>query len=86
MLTEIDFRASTRRGGASVSYKEDSADETGSEDLVEVDWEAEVAVPQEPDNAETIEKILDSRMGRKGGTYCVTRIAMTTYADNFSYT
>lgn len=67
-------RASTRRGGASVSYKEDSADETGSEDLVEVDWEAEAAVPQEPDNAETIEKILDSRMGKKGATGPTTTI------------
>jgi len=68
-------RATTRRGGASVSYKEDSADETGSEDLVEVDWENEPAAPQEPDNAETIEKILESRMGKRGATGPTT----TTY-------
>jgi hypothetical protein len=50
-----------------VSYKEDSdEDKTGSEDLVEVEWnEAETAA--EPDNAETIEKILSYRRGKKGG-------------------
>jgi chromodomain-helicase-DNA-binding protein 1 len=50
-----------------VSYKEDSDEEkTGSEDLVEVEWN-ETETPAEPDNAETIEKILAYRRGKKGG-------------------
>nr|CAG4651344.1 EOG090X0DZ9 [Simocephalus serrulatus] len=62
-------RPATRRQGASVSYKEDSAEETGSEDLVEVDWGQEaVAAAVESENAETIERIIDTRMGRKGAT------------------
>lgn len=62
------FRPSTRRQGASVSYKENSAEETGSEDLVEVEWGQEaVAAAVESENAETIERIIDTRMGRKGG-------------------
>ena len=65
------FRPSTRRQArqaTSVSYKEDSAEETGSEDLVEVDWGQEaVAAAVESENAETIERIIDTRMGRKGG-------------------
>lgn len=61
-------RPTTRRQGPSVSYKEDSAEETGSEDLVEVDWNQEAAAAvAETDNAETIEKIIETRMGRKGG-------------------
>ncbi|XP_046453090.1 chromodomain-helicase-DNA-binding protein 1-like isoform X2 [Daphnia pulex] len=62
-------RPSTRRQGASVSYKENSAEETGSEDLVEVEWGQEaVAAAVESENAETIERIIDTRMGRKGAT------------------
>lgn len=66
--TDVFFRPSTRRQGASVSYKENSAEETGSEDLVEVEWGQEaVAAAVESENAETIERIIDTRMGRKGG-------------------
>jgi hypothetical protein len=57
-----------------VSYKEDSdEDKTGSEDLVEVEWN-EAETPAEPDNAETIEKIISYRRGKKGGTekFCLT--------------
>lgn len=62
------FRPATRRQGASFSYKENSAEETGSEDLVEVEWgQEEVAAAVESENAETIERIVDTRMGRKGG-------------------
>lgn len=65
---DIFCRPSTRRQGASVSYKENSAEETGSEDLVEVEWGQEaVAAAVESENAETIERIIDTRMGRKGG-------------------
>lgn len=49
-----------------MSYKEASADETGSEDLVEVEWN-QTDVPAEPDNAETIEKVVAQRTGKKGG-------------------
>lgn len=66
----LSARPATRRKGASVSYKEDSADETDSEDLVEVDWGQEaIAAATETENAETIERIIDTRYGRKGGLF-----------------
>jgi len=50
-----------------VSYKEDSdEDKTGSEDIVEVEWN-EAETPVEADNAETIEKVIAYRRGKKGG-------------------
>nr|CAD7429760.1 unnamed protein product [Timema monikensis] len=59
-------RNDKRRAAAAVSYKEDSEDKTGSDDLVEVEWnEAEMAAA-EPDNAETIERIITLRRGKKG--------------------
>lgn len=58
-------RQVTRRTGAAVSYKEESEERTDSEDLVEQD---ETEVPAEPDNAETIERILGQRNGKKGGS------------------
>lgn len=66
--SEINLcRHANRRTAAAVSYKEDSDEEkTGSEDLVEVEWN-ETETPAEPDNAETIEKILAYRRGKKGG-------------------
>lgn len=60
------FRQVTRRTGASVSYKEESEEETHSEDLMDVD---EAAATAEPDNAETIERILAQRIGKKGGRF-----------------
>jgi len=59
------LRRNSKRGGAHVSYKEASDDGTESEDLVEVDWST--YEPPEPDNAETIEKIIAQRIGKKGG-------------------
>ncbi|XP_059478871.1 chromodomain-helicase-DNA-binding protein 1 isoform X2 [Neocloeon triangulifer] len=59
-----------KRAGAHVSYKEASDDGTGSEDLVEVDWTNYEA--PEPDNAETIEKIIAQRVGKKGATGNIT--------------
>lgn len=60
------YRQTSLRTNKSVTYKEASDLETGSEDLVDVD-EEEVAAPIEPDNAETIEKVLASRRGKRGG-------------------
>ncbi|XP_015190344.1 PREDICTED: chromodomain-helicase-DNA-binding protein 1 isoform X4 [Polistes dominula] len=65
-------RQVTRRTGTAVSYKEESEEGTDSEDLVEVD---EVAPTNaEPDNAETVERILGQRIGKKGVTGNVTTI------------
>ena len=52
-----------------MSYKEDSdEDKTGSEDIVEVEWN-EAETPVEADNAETIEKVIAYRRGKKGGKW-----------------
>lgn len=56
----------TRRTGTAVSYKEESEEGTGSEDLVEVDENAATS-QTETDNSETIERILQMRIGKKGG-------------------
>lgn len=46
------------------SYKEDQNDfETDSDDLIEM----EGAEEQQDDDSETIEKVLDTRIGKKGG-------------------
>ncbi|XP_021925185.1 chromodomain-helicase-DNA-binding protein 1 isoform X3 [Zootermopsis nevadensis] len=67
-------RHANRRAAATVSYKEDSdEDKTGSDDLVEVEWN-EADTPAEPDNAETIEKLLSYRRGKKGVTGNITTI------------
>lgn len=51
-----------------MSYKEVSDDDkTGSEDLLEVDLN-EPEVVAEPDNSETIERVLARRLGKKGMT------------------
>ncbi|XP_011308420.1 chromodomain-helicase-DNA-binding protein 1 isoform X2 [Fopius arisanus] len=66
-------RQVTRRAGTSVSYKEQSEEGTDSEDLVEVD-ETTSASQAEPDNAETIERIISQRRGKKGITGNVTTV------------
>nr|CAD7447765.1 unnamed protein product [Timema bartmani] len=60
-------RNDKRRAAAAVSYKEDSEDKTGSDDLVEVEWNEVEMAAAEPDNAETIERIITLRRGKKGG-------------------
>ncbi|XP_076276684.1 chromodomain-helicase-DNA-binding protein 1 isoform X4 [Lasioglossum baleicum] len=65
-------RQVSRRTGTAVSYKEESEERTDSEDLVEV--EEGSTVTAEPDNAETIERILGQRLGKKGVTGNVTTI------------
>lgn len=49
---------------SSRSYKEDDDFETDSDDLIEMTGEG---VDEQQDNSETIEKVLDSRLGKKGG-------------------
>ncbi|KAK0173779.1 hypothetical protein PV328_006926 [Microctonus aethiopoides] len=66
-------RQVTRRSGTAVSYKEQSDEGTGSEDLVEVD-EATTTTILEPDNAETVERIIAQRRGKKGVTGNVTTV------------
>lgn len=47
------------------SYKEDQNDfETDSDDLIEM---AEGAEEQQDDDSETIEKVLETKIGKKGG-------------------
>ncbi|XP_050480043.1 chromodomain-helicase-DNA-binding protein 1 isoform X1 [Bombus huntii] len=65
-------RQVTRRSGTAISYKEESEERTDSEDLVEIE-EGNTANP-EPDNTETIERILGQRVGKKGVTGNVTTI------------
>lgn len=48
------------------SYKEDQHDfETDSDDLIEMTGEA--CEEQQDDDSETIEKVMDTRTGKKGG-------------------
>lgn len=73
-------RQGRSRRKTAVSYKEASGDEvTDSEDLLEVDQEAEeaaAAAAAEEEKTETIERIIGQRMGKKGATGAAT----TTYA------
>lgn len=71
-------RVVTSRRGKTVSYKEASEDEqTGSEDLVDIDINDESRqLTPEDDNTETIERIIGRRMGKKG----VTGNETTVYA------
>ena len=48
------------------SYKEDSDDQTDSDDLIEVTQDQQEA-EEEDDNKEIIEKVLDDRIGRPAG-------------------
>uniref|UniRef100_A0A182SSR7 DNA helicase n=1 Tax=Anopheles maculatus TaxID=74869 RepID=A0A182SSR7_9DIPT len=70
--------AATRRKNNTVSYKEESGDEpTDSDDLLEVDQEAEeaaAALAAEEEKAETIERIIGKRKGRRGATGAVTTV------------
>ncbi|KAK7152198.1 hypothetical protein R3I94_008501 [Phoxinus phoxinus] len=58
-------RQTRRRAATKVSYKEDQNDfETDSDDLIEM----EGAEEQQDDDSETIEKVLETRIGKKGAT------------------
>lgn len=62
---DYDKRGSRRQATVNVSYKEAEEAKTDSDDLLEVCGE-DVPQPEE-DEFETIEKFMDSRVGRKGG-------------------
>lgn len=71
-----DSRAATRtnnRGNKKVNYAEATDDATGSDDVLE--WtEAESSKPTEPDDRETIEKVIKNRFGRKSATGSQTTV------------
>ena len=50
-----------------VSYKEQSEGSTDEEDLIDASEQADDAASQEESDAETIEKVIRHRIGRKGG-------------------
>ena len=52
------------------SYKEQSEGSTDEEDLIDASEAADDAASQDESNAETIEKVIRHRIGRKGGV-CV---------------
>ncbi|XP_053330599.1 chromodomain-helicase-DNA-binding protein 1 [Spea bombifrons] len=69
---DYDKRGSRRQATVNVSYKEDEEMKTDSDDLLEVCGE-DVPQPEE-DEFETIERVVDSRFGRKGVTGGTTTI------------
>lgn len=71
---DYDKRGSRRQATVNVSYKEAEETKTDSDDLLEVCGED---VPQtEEDEFETIEKFMDSRIGRKGGIFFIGVLKM----------
>jgi hypothetical protein len=57
------------------SYKEQSSDETTDEDdIVDASEPADDVQSQEEENAETIEKVLRHRIGRKGGQWATSAV------------
>lgn len=56
-----------RQATVNISYKEDEELKTDSDDLVEVCGED--VPPPEEDEFETLERVMDVRIGRKGGKY-----------------
>lgn len=64
---DYDKRVSRRQATVNISYKEAEETKTDSDDLLEVCGE-DVPQPEE-DEFETIEKFMDSRVGRKGGIF-----------------
>ncbi|XP_053355695.1 chromodomain-helicase-DNA-binding protein 2 [Clarias gariepinus] len=68
-------RQTRRRAATKISYKEDQHDfETDSDDLIEM---AEGTEDVQDDDSKTIEKVLDTRIGKKGATGTAT----TPYAE-----
>uniref|UniRef100_A0A8C4UC22 DNA helicase n=1 Tax=Falco tinnunculus TaxID=100819 RepID=A0A8C4UC22_FALTI len=69
---DYDKRGARRQATVNISYKEAEETKTDSDDLLEVCGE-DVPQPEE-DEFETIEKFMDSRVGRKGATGAATTI------------
>ncbi|XP_018099831.1 chromodomain-helicase-DNA-binding protein 1 isoform X3 [Xenopus laevis] len=69
---DYNKKVSRRQATVNVSYKEDEEMKTDSDDLLEVVGE-DVPQPEE-DEFETIERVMDSRFGRKGATGGTTTI------------
>ncbi|KAG5848599.1 hypothetical protein ANANG_G00100230 [Anguilla anguilla] len=66
-------RQTRRRTATKVSYKEDQNDfETDSDDLIEMGGDG--AEEQQDDDSETIEKVMDTRIGNKGATGAATTL------------
>jgi SNF2 family DNA or RNA helicase len=75
--SDDEKQVSLRQTRKRVSYKEQSGDETDSDDLIEVEYNETM---MEEETAESIEKVLAHRMGKKGATGAST----TVYAvDDF---
>ncbi|XP_069748426.1 chromodomain-helicase-DNA-binding protein 1 isoform X3 [Narcine bancroftii] len=68
-------RGSRRQATVNVSYKEDEDAKTDSDDLLEICGE-DLPLPEEEEEYETLERVMESRVGRKGATGAAT----TTYA------
>ncbi|XP_060692950.1 chromodomain-helicase-DNA-binding protein 1 isoform X3 [Hemiscyllium ocellatum] len=73
---EHDKRGSRRQATVNVSYKEDEDAKTDSDDLLEICGEDLPPPAEEEEEFETLERVMESRVGRKGATGATT----TTYA------
>ncbi|KAG8440685.1 hypothetical protein GDO86_006437 [Hymenochirus boettgeri] len=71
---ETPKRQTRRRAAKNVSYKEDDDFETDSDDLIEMAGEE---AEEQEESHETIEKVLDSRTGKKGATGASTTVYAT---------
>ncbi|XP_060115774.1 chromodomain-helicase-DNA-binding protein 2 isoform X1 [Heteronotia binoei] len=73
---ETPKRQTRRRAAKNVRYcyKEDDDFETDSDDLIEMTGEG---AEEQQDNSETIEKVMDMRVGRKGATGASTTVYAT---------
>ncbi|XP_063169995.1 chromodomain-helicase-DNA-binding protein 2 isoform X1 [Candoia aspera] len=71
---EAPKRQTRRRAAKNVSYKEDDDFETDSDDLIEMTGEG---AEEQQSNSETIEKVIDKRLGKKGVTGASTTIYAT---------
>ncbi|KAM6303835.1 chromodomain-helicase-DNA-binding protein 2 [Podargus strigoides] len=76
---ETPKRQTRRRAAKNVSYKEDDDFETDSDDLIEMTGEG---AEEQQDNSETIEKVLDIRLGKKGATGASTTVYATEANGN----
>uniref|UniRef100_A0A8B9ZCZ1 DNA helicase n=1 Tax=Buteo japonicus TaxID=224669 RepID=A0A8B9ZCZ1_9AVES len=76
---ETPKRQTRRRAAKNVSYKEDDDFETDSDDLIEMTGEG---ADEQQDNSETIEKVLDIRLGKKGATGASTTVYATEANGN----